>query len=276
MVIEKIKDDALRQKIEAMIEGGRNISPEFIRDNPEFLERLPFKDDYAVWLPPDSKVIKVGESVEKPADMVLPTLVLEHFIRNSSHRVIMNFCGCREIKYCKDYPIEYGCLFLGDAAKDIHPELGRPATVDEAFDYVRQCREAGLIHHLGYIEKDSVWLEVNPSKRLLTVCSCCPCCCCVMSDSHPPEARSIHHILKMPGAKVTVTDDCIACGTCEETCTFSAVTMVEEQAVINDDQCMACGRCVEACPEDAIEIAIEDSDYIKNTIEKISEKTDCT
>jgi hypothetical protein len=103
---------------------------------------------------------------------------------------------------CKDYPVEYGCLFLGDAAKSIHPQLEKSATVDEALDYVKRCREAGLIHHLGFIEKDSVWLEVCPSNRLLTVCSCCPCCCCVMSEAYPPESSAIHHIMKMPGADV--------------------------------------------------------------------------
>jgi NAD-dependent dihydropyrimidine dehydrogenase PreA subunit len=52
--------------------------------------------------------------------------------------------------------------------------------------------------------------------------------------------------------------------------------MDEDQAVIDEDQCVACGRCVDACTEDAIKITMEDSDYIKNTIEKISENVDCT
>ena len=37
--------------------------------------------------------------------------------------------------------------------------------MEEALDYVAQCGKLGLIHHLGFIEKDSVWLEVDSVDR---------------------------------------------------------------------------------------------------------------
>jgi heterodisulfide reductase subunit A-like polyferredoxin len=75
----------------------------------------------------------------------------------------------------------------------------------------------------------------------------------------------------MPGLKVTVTDDCSGCGTCvEEACLFQAISVDDGKAVINEDVCRACGRCVSFCPEEAVEITIEDSDYIEQTIEHLS------
>jgi ferredoxin len=275
MIIEKIKDNELREKMTAMTEMVRQADSEFFQNNPQLLEKFPHKDDFALWLPKATK-IKIDERVAEPTDMVLPYLVLEHFIRQSSYRAIMNYCPCREVKACKDYPIEYGCLFLGDAARDIHPDLARNVTVEEALDYGRRCREIGLIHHLGYIEKDSVWLEVSPSQRLMTVCHCCPCCCGVMATRNwPPEMLATHSIRKMPGVEVRVTDDCIGCGTCVEACPFQAVRMEDDRAVVTE-KCVACGRCADDCPEDAIEVIIEDPGYVENAIQRISEKVDCT
>jgi hypothetical protein len=221
MDFEKIKDKELREKMEALMQMGQMVLSASSEEIAAISQSMPHENDIAFWLPPDKRVIHVGERVDKPADTVVPTLVLEHFIRNASHRTIMNFCGCRKTKSCENFPVECGCLFLGDSARQIHPEIGKPATVDEALDYVARCRELGLIHHLGLIEKDSVWLEVSDARRLLTVCHCCPCCCGVMSDSYPDAARALHNIKKMPGVKVLVSKDCVGCEACVSTCTFA-------------------------------------------------------
>lgn len=45
---------------------------------------------------------------------------------------------------------------------------------------------------------------------------------------------------------------CIACTKCVKTCPVSAITMVDNLAVINPDMCINCGKCVEVCPMSCI------------------------
>ena len=48
-----------------------------------------------------------------------------------------------------------------------------------------------------------------------------------------------------------ISEECIGCGTCVDSCPFDAIDMVDDKAVITD-KCTACGTCVDACPVDAI------------------------
>lgn len=272
-IVDQIKDESVRQRMQMVIdEHPGRISPENFTPDPDKSEMFEqvCADDDVIWVPKDSLIkIKVDESVDTMPDMILPSKAVEHVIQNASHRVIMNFCICRESLQCKDYPIEIGCIFLGDAAKDIHPELGRQATVEEALEVAARAREAGLVHCVGRSGFDPLWLDVAPADKLFTICNCCPCCCITRTI---PYAYSIvgEGFQRMPGLKVTVTDDCSGCGTCEEeACLFQAISIEGGRAVINEDTCRACGRCVNFCPEQAVEITIDDPDYIEKTVEHL-------
>lgn len=48
-----------------------------------------------------------------------------------------------------------------------------------------------------------------------------------------------------------VTDACIACGTCADSCEVGAINESEDCYIINE-RCTACGACVSICPVDAI------------------------
>jgi len=49
-------------------------------------------------------------------------------------------------------------------------------------------------------------------------------------------------------------DKCVGCGECEDVCSFGAISIVDDKAVIDQDTCTLCGACAEACPEGAIEV----------------------
>ncbi len=272
-IIDKIKNDQVRNRLQGVIDQHPG---HFSRDNftpdpgmNEMIEQIG-KDDDMIWMPNDSVIkINVGESINKEPDMIMPSKAVEYVIKNACHRVIMNFCVCREASQCKDYPIELGCIFLGDAARDIHPELGREATVDEALEVAARCREAGLVHCIGRSGLDPAWLDVGPPDKLFTICNCCPCCCITRTIPFYPALGD--GFTRMPGLKVTVTDACTGCGTCvEEACLFGAVTIEDDRAVINEDKCQACGRCASLCPSEAVEITIDDPDYLEKTIKRLS------
>lgn len=48
-----------------------------------------------------------------------------------------------------------------------------------------------------------------------------------------------------------ITDECIGCGTCVDTCPVSAIVEAGDVYRITDD-CTECRSCVASCPVDAI------------------------
>jgi len=204
---------------------------------------------------------------------VLPSQVVEHFIHEANYHWIMNTCICREASECRDYPINLGCLFLGEAVLGINPKLGRQVSPQEALDHVKRCREAGLVHMIGRNKLDSVWLNTRPGQKLLTICNCCPCCCLwrILPDVTPQISSKI---TMMPGISVSVTDKCTGCGTCAEGICFVNAIRLEENRAVKSNACRGCGRCAAICPNDAIEIKINNPNYIENSITRISKVVD--
>jgi len=228
---------------------------------------------------PKNISIPVNEAVAGPEGMMAPSEIVDHFIREANYHWIMDFCICRESSHCKDYPHDLGCLFLGEAAKEINPKFGRQVTMDEALTHVQKCRDAGLVHLIGKNKLDTVWLQAGPGDKLMTICNCCPCCCLwkILPDIDPEISAKVH---RLPGLNVNVTDQCVGCGLCtKDICFVNAISLEEEkngQAVIDPDLCRGCGRCVSVCPKHAIEIVIEDPAYVRHTIERLENEVDVT
>ncbi len=53
---------------------------------------------------------------------------------------------------------------------------------------------------------------------------------------------------------ISITDDCIGCGSCSDVCPRYIFDIVEKKAVTNQNlfRCHDCGHCVAVCPENAI------------------------
>ena len=49
-----------------------------------------------------------------------------------------------------------------------------------------------------------------------------------------------------------ISDECIACGSCEVECPENAIAMGDEHYEIDPDKCKDHAACVEVCPVDAI------------------------
>lgn len=232
------------------------------------LDQWLFQGDDLIYLP-QNRVLSINKPLDAPDSVVLPSHVVDHFIEKAGYHWIMNRCICRSAEQCKDYPIDLGCLFLGEAALGINPRLGRRATKLEALEHVRRCREAGLVHLIGRNKLDTVWLGVGPGDRLLTICNCCPCCCLWRVLPHVAPGIGAK-ITKMPGVTVTVNDRCVGCGTCTEgVCFVDAIRLVDQRAV-RSDACRGCGRCVSVCPEGAIDISIDNDRVLEQMINRIS------
>jgi len=237
----------------------------------DLLEKLFFEEDNMFYLTKDS-VIEMDKTIELPDNYVLPSKIVDHFIEEANHHWIMDFCICRKSDQCEDYPVELGCLFLGEATKDIDPELGKTVTKEEALEHAEKCREAGLVHLIGRNKLDPVWLNVSPGKKLMTICNCCPCCCLwkMLPDLTPAISDKIK---KMPGVRIEVNESCVGCGECTEICFVDAIEMKDGKAIINED-CRGCGRCVEVCSKNAIDMKIDELKYYHKSIEDLEDAVD--
>ncbi len=54
-----------------------------------------------------------------------------------------------------------------------------------------------------------------------------------------------------------ITDECIACGSCEDECPVAAISEGEDRYVIDPGLCTDCAACADICPVEAIEPAEE-------------------
>jgi len=236
------------------------------------LDRWLFEGDDLFFLTRD-KLIPINKSIDPGPQICLPSQVVEHFIQQANYHFLMNKCICRDGSKCKDYPIELGCLFLGETAMQINPALGRKASKEEALEHARKCREVGLVHLIGKNKLDTVWLGIGPGEKLLTICNCCPCCC--LWKVLPYLASEIaEKLTRLPGVSVSVNDQCTGCGACAENVCFAhAIKMIDQRAVITD-LCKGCGRCIEVCDQQAIEISFADDQFLQNAIQRIAKAVD--
>ena len=237
------------------------------------LDRMLFSHTNLTYLFRDSLVeISVDRSIQPPDSMVLPSQIVDRFIRNASHRFIMDFCICRQAMHCQNHPVELGCLFLGDAVKDIDPAYGKGVGLEAALAHVQKCRKEGLIHLIGRDRIDETWLQVKSNGKLMTICNCCSCCCLwKWLPELDPSIRS--KVKRMPGVTVYVTNDCRGCGTCVDVCFMHAIQLNNDKACISDE-CRGCGRCVDACPYQAMRLRIDDEMFLEKTMERVVSAVD--
>lgn len=235
----------------------------------KIIDKMLFDNTDLTILSKDNIVeITLNKKIDPIESIVVPSKVVEYFIDKSSYHFIMDFCLCREAMQCSKYPINLGCLFMGDAAKKIPEELGKPVTKKEALEHVKKCRKAGLVHLIGRDKIDETWLGVGSKIPLLTVCNCCNCCCLWKMLSHLDDKIS-SKVKSMPGVKIKNNDNCKGCGVCTKGICFVDNIKLKDGFAEIGKKCFACGRCVEICPNNAIDLIIEDNDFIEKTIQRV-------
>ncbi|NSW51865.1 MAG: 4Fe-4S binding protein [Anaerolineae bacterium] len=219
--------------------------------------------------------IDIRQPIDSGTSISLPSTIIKEFIDEAGYVWLMDKCLCRDTMQCKDFPIEIGCIFMGEAVLGINPKFGKLASKEEAKARIDLAQEHGLVHLIGKNKIDTQWMGVHPGGKLLTVCSCCPCCC--LYKVLPDLDKSIRDkIEKMPGLDIFIdAEECVGCGACAapEICMTHNISIVDSIAMM-DDVCVGCGRCYEVCPSGAIKMSITDGDFFEETIRRVKQKVD--
>ncbi|AET67518.1 4Fe-4S protein [Desulfosporosinus orientis DSM 765] len=156
-------------------------------------------------------------------------------------------CACRHEathlgKAC-DAPLEV-CMSLGGAAEwIIRKGLGKPATVEDLLEVLKQTQELGLVH-----------LCDNVLNKPTYICSCCGCCCKVLRSINERQIFATHPSNFIPAVE---SENCVSCGLCAEKCQIQAIALADQAdgetlPVLNSDLCIGCGVCADACPSGAL------------------------
>jgi len=210
--------------------------------------------------------IPINQEIQGAQNSILPRSVVENLIRNSAHRVIINTCTCRDARQCENYPVDFGCLQLGEGTRQIDPRIARHVSVDEAIEHLDRGLELGLIPMVGRVKIDDLLWGVKDTGQLLAVCFCCRCCCTILNSGKYWPKRASDSIKRLKGLRIVhIKEACVSCGNCVDECFMGALSMGEVIS-INDDLCKGCGRCVALCPAGAMQARVDDLDAAVNEL----------
>lgn len=242
----------------------------------KIIDRILFQDDEVYVLPNKNTVkskkgtitekVEINQSFEEDSSEFVPSEIIKEVIREANDIVIMHKCLCRSSANCKDYPQDFGCIFIGPASKKIASKYGRTATVEEALAHVDKADELGLSHVIGRNKIDTVWMHVGPKEKLLTICHCCPCCCLwkVLPDLDEEIGSKV---MRLEDVEVhTISDNCKMCKKClgDNICFGGAISLKDGKIAIDQKMCVGCGHCVQTCKFNAIEL-----DYSQKSVDSL-------
>ena len=189
----------------------------------------------------------------KNQSVVAPIDLVRKAIEQSSYRVIKHRCFCRDGCGCKDFPVDLGCIMLGEGCRTmVGRGTARAVTVDEALAHLERAAELGLVCLTMWIGMEMLVLGIpdRDHDRIVEVCFCCPCCCQGLKffKHYDPAFMSRFRSI---GWRPHSTEACTACGHCAAVCPMEAIR-VEGGGMRVGDACIGCGLCAFRCSSRAI------------------------
>jgi len=184
---------------------------------------------------------------------VLPYNMVKKLIKEASYCVVMNKCFCRDGSHCRNYPADFGCIFIGEGCRKLVTNgIAREVTVKEALAHLKEAADMGLVAMCLWMEMEAygMGLSEEEHKQFLEICLCCPCCCIGLKNFNkmgPDIMRRFGNI----GWRASSREGCVGCGLCAQVCPMEAIT-VNTDSISVSDVCLGCGICSTQCPQNAI------------------------
>ncbi len=189
-------------------------------------------------------------------NFVMPIQKIREAIDESSYRIIMKRCICRDSFKCNNFPRDFACLMLGEACRTMVANgIARSATKEESLTHLNKAADYGLVAICAWTEMESIAKGIPEENKLkyIEICFCCPCCCNgLVSFKKWYEIPELRKLFKPTGWRAKVIGDCTACGICSKICPMDAITIKDDKSVTIDVSCLGCGLCASRCPKQAI------------------------
>lgn len=67
-----------------------------------------------------------------------------------------------------------------------------------------------------------------------------------------PKIQTYSYLKEVNTLAHTISDECINCGACDDSCPVNAISEAGDKRAIAADTCIDCGACVDTCPVSAI------------------------
>jgi len=185
---------------------------------------------------PQIRTIPVGQSIE-PHLEALPYERAEELVKAHGKFAVAP-CICRrkaEIAGAGCGAPKEACLMFDDWADYyVRNGLGRYIDRAEVMEILTMANKANLV------------LQPNNSRDIVFMCCCCGCCCGVLNrlKLHPRPSEQV----ASPFIARHEPETCEGCGICLDRCQMDALTLENDQAVLNSTRCIGCGLCVSTCP----------------------------
>ena len=190
------------------------------------------------------QLVTVQEDVDLgDLEQIIPYPVARDIVLKNPDHIVVLECPCRSVRPNPCLPLDV-CLVIGEPfagfVAEHHPQRSRWINQGEAVEILRAEQERGHVHHAFF--KDAML------GRFYAICNCCSCCCGAMQAQ-----RNGTPMLASSGYVAQVDAElCAACGSCADSCQFSAISVDDRFARIDASACMGCGVCVSQCPQEAI------------------------
>lgn len=193
-----------------------------------------------------------AESCVMPIDLVMEA------IEEAEYIAIVDMCLCRVSYDCKDYPQDFGCIFLNKAGKRVvDAGVAHHATEEEAKQHVLKAKELGLFAVSEFLQGEQlIWgVPNNEMHEFRMICFCCSCCCLMMKILKNGTSEEKKRYASCGYTSTVNHSKCIACQKCAKACPQNAIIYREDgKSVIEQDKCMGCGYCKMECQSNAISL----------------------
>jgi ferredoxin len=197
------------------------------------------------------QLVSIQEDINLPdLEQVIPYNYARAIVMKNPDHIIALDCPCRVSRENPCLPLDV-CLIVGEPfagfIREHHPDKSRAITRQEALNILEAEDRRGHVHHAFF--KDAML------GRFYAICNCCACCCGAMQAQ-----RNGTPMLASSGYVAFIDyDACIACGACQASCQFEAISAPDGVSVVDDEKCMGCGVCVGQCAQEAIQMRREES-----------------